>query len=54
MSTGALARLRQDLEAKRLLVVVGAGVSMAATGSPLALWKGLILDGVDRLRANAT
>lgn len=41
--------LRQEIANGHVLVVVGTGVSLAATGGEsVASWKGLLLDGVDR------
>jgi hypothetical protein len=41
--------LRQEIEEGRVLVVVGTGVSLAATGSEsVASWQGLLKDGVER------
>ncbi len=40
--------LRRDIANGHVLVVVGTGVSLAATGEPVASWQGLLLDGVDR------
>src|SRR3954451_20797318 len=41
--------LAERIAAKKVLVVVGTGVSLAATGGEkLASWKGLIASGVDR------
>lgn len=51
----ALARLRNDLTNKRLVIVVGAGVTLNATadtsGNPLSriTWTGLIRNGLDYL-----
>jgi tetratricopeptide (TPR) repeat protein len=41
--------LRQEIEKGRVLVVVGTGVSLAATGgASVASWQGLLKDGVER------
>lgn len=43
--------LRQLIAKGQLIVVVGAGVSLAATGgAPTAGWKGLLRDGIQRCR----
>lgn len=47
MSTALIDDLREELTAGRAVVIVGAGVSMAATdGAPAASWVGLLNDGV--------
>jgi tetratricopeptide (TPR) repeat protein len=47
MGTTPLDDLREDLAASRVVVIVGAGVSVAATGgAPTASWVGLLEDGV--------
>ncbi len=39
--------LREDLAGRRVVLIVGAGVSVAATGgAPTASWTGLLADGV--------
>jgi hypothetical protein len=39
--------LREELAARQVIVIVGAGVSVAATsGAPAASWTGLLEDGV--------
>ncbi len=50
-----VADLRAQIEAGEVLVIAGAGVSVAATaegtapgGSPVASWKGLLVDGIER------
>jgi hypothetical protein len=50
MSEAALQRLRQHLIDRQVLVVVGAGVSIAATGSEYASWSGLIRSGIEQLK----
>jgi hypothetical protein len=46
MSAPAVEVLRERLAAGTVLVVVGSGVSAAATGgNPLCSWRGLVLDG---------
>jgi tetratricopeptide (TPR) repeat protein len=40
--------LRKDIANGDVLVVVGTGVSLAATGEAVASWQGLLLNGVDR------
>lgn len=48
-SSNLLLELRQDIEQGRMLVVAGAGVSIAATGDErLASWTGLLRDGAER------
>src|SRR5918995_2518805 len=50
MTDALKVELAERIAAKRVLVVVGTGVSLAATGGEkLASWKGLIASGVDRL-----
>ena len=50
MTDALKAELAERIAAKRMLVVVGTGVSLAATGNDkLASWKGLITSGIDRL-----
>jgi hypothetical protein len=47
MGATPLDDLREELAARRAVVIVGAGVSVAATGgSPTASWVGLLEDGV--------
>ncbi|HKH45506.1 MAG TPA: SIR2 family protein [Thermoanaerobaculia bacterium] len=49
MSRDLLDELRHEISQGRMLVVVGAGVSMAATGEDrLASWTGLLRHGADR------
>ncbi len=49
MSQDPVEDLRQEIEKGHVLVVVGSGVSLAATnGNPLASWTGLLKDGVER------
>jgi len=44
--------LKKEIAAKRVMVIVGAGVSMAATNNnAVASWKGLLRNGVERCRA---
>jgi SIR2-like domain len=44
--------LRSEIARGRVLAIVGAGVSIAATqGNPFAGWSGLLHDGVDRCEA---
>lgn len=46
--------LREQIAQNRVLVIVGAGVSMGATGrAPVASWPGLLHDGIDRCVAVA-
>jgi len=53
MST-LLHHLQEELRKGQVVVVVGAGVSVAATGgSPIASWSGLLLNGVDHCEAVA-
>jgi hypothetical protein len=40
--------LRQEIAKGHVLVVVGTGVSLAATGESVASWQGLLRNGVDR------
>ena len=41
--------LKDDLAAGRVLVVAGAGVTLAATNNrPVASWKGLLADGLNQ------
>jgi len=41
--------LRHEIAAGRVTAILGAGVSMAATGAaPTASWIGLLTDGIDR------
>ncbi len=48
-SKDLLRKLRHEIEQGRMLVVVGAGVSIAATGDErLASWTGLLRDGAER------
>jgi tetratricopeptide (TPR) repeat protein len=49
MSTMLVGDLRQELARGRVIVLVGAGVSVGATkGAPVASWTGLLEDGVAR------
>ncbi len=49
MSDTPVEDLRKEIQAGRVLVIVGSGVSIAATnGTPLASWTGLLENGVDR------
>jgi hypothetical protein len=49
MTDALKAELAERIAAKQVLVVVGTGVPLAATGGEkLASWKGLIADGVER------
>ncbi len=43
-----LADLQQLIAERQLLLILGEGVSHAATGSALATWRGLLLDGITR------
>src|SRR5258708_7365320 len=49
-----IADLRAQIEAGQVLVIAGAGVAVAATAggvpasSPVASWKGLLADGIER------
>ncbi len=40
--------LRRSIKDKRAVLIVGAGTSIAATGSPNASWKGLLRMGIER------
>ncbi len=49
MSDTPVEDLRKEIQAGRVLVIVGSGVSTGATkGNPLASWTGLLKNGVDR------
>lgn len=49
MSDHMLSSLRERLQAKEVIVVVGAGAALgASTGNPLAGWKGLLEHGLQR------
>jgi hypothetical protein len=49
MTDALKVELAERIAAKRVLVVVGTGVSLAATGGEkLASWKGLITNGIER------
>ncbi len=49
MSDSPVEDLRKEIQAGRVLVIVGSGVSTGATkGNPLASWTGLLKNGVDR------
>ena len=45
-------KIQQALRDKKLVIIVGAGVSLSAThpSPPRITWTGLILDGLDYLR----
>src|ERR1022692_2469215 len=52
MADGALvADLREQVATGAVLVVVGAGVSVGASGGEVASWPGLLLDGCQRVEA---
>lgn len=46
--------LRERIAEGEVVVIVGAGVSLAATGDQVAGWTGLIDDGIGRLQSRAT
>jgi hypothetical protein len=49
VSTFLLQELKREVAEKNAIIVVGAGVSMAATGNhSLSSWKGLLQDGIER------
>jgi tetratricopeptide (TPR) repeat protein len=61
MANGPRDELRSLIERKQVLAIVGAGVSIGATGGepklhdwPLASWPGLLFHGVEFCEANAT
>src|ERR1039457_6190468 len=48
MSTSVEEDLRKSVRSGEALLVVGAGVSAASTTQPVATWRGLLRDGVER------
>ena len=51
MSDQLVDELCEEIAAKDVVVLVGAGVSLAATDNPIASWLGLLEHGIDRVAA---